>query len=424
MDGAGDVSVDMTYRPVAVPRPRRPRPLLAAAALAGVLAAPALALPANPPATPAAPAPDGRSGAWWFDEGMDLHADGKWDAAVDAFRRAIEKGHREDVASFNVACAYARKGDRDRAFEWLGKAAGVGFDVQGHLDDSDLDGLHEDPRWNDLKRQAREARAGRDAAKARRVAERFDLLIARTPRDGRALYDVGRDLLRIADYDRASKAFVAAAEAGVRQGTSFYNAACAEALASRKGDALDLLQRALDAGFDDPDHLRNDDDLDGLRGEPRFRQLLKDADDLTLDGFPSLGGRLLRSQRVAEAEEVATRLEAYLKRRPESGRAWSSLGTVSLAAEDDAKAARSFRKALDLGYRKADTSYNLACAHARMRQKDEAFAWLEKAIEAGYASWRHMEEDEDLYNLRRDPRFDRAVEKARRAAKRAGDGEE
>ena len=60
----------------------------------------------------------------------------------------------------------------------------------------------------------------------------------------------------------------------------------------------------------------------------------------------------------------------------------------------------------------------------KLEQKDEAFAWLEKAIEAGYASWRHMEEDEDLYNLRRDPRFDRAVEKARRAAKRAGDGEE
>jgi tetratricopeptide (TPR) repeat protein len=124
---------------------------------------------------------------------------------------------------------------------------------------------------------------------------------------------------------------------------------------------------------------------------------------------------------IAEAEEASTRLEAYLKRRPESGRGWANLGTVSLAAEDDAKAARAFRKALDLGYRKADTSYNLACAYARMKQKDEAFAWLDRAIAAGYTSWRHMEEDDDLYNLRRDPRFDRAVEKARKAARRAGE---
>jgi tetratricopeptide (TPR) repeat protein len=355
---------------------------------------------------------------------MDLHSDGSWDAAIDAFRKSIEKGHREDVATFNAACAFARKGDRDRAFEWLGKATAAGFDVYGHLDDSDLDALHEDPRWNDLKKQAREARSGRDAAKARRAAERFDLLMARTPRDGRALHDVGRDLLRIGDWDRASRAFVAAAETGVRPATSLYNAACANALANRRPEALDLLQRALDAGFDDPDHLRKDDDLDGIRSEPRFRQLLKDADDLTLEGFPSLGARLLRSQRVAEAEEVATRLEAYLKRRPESGRAWSGLGTVSLAAEDDEKAARAFRKALDLGYRKADTSYNLACAFARMKQKDEAFAWLDRAIEAGYSSWRHMEEDDDLYGLRRDPRFERAVEKARRAARKADDGED
>ncbi|MBK9376133.1 MAG: tetratricopeptide repeat protein [Holophagales bacterium] len=243
---------------------------------------------------------DRRSGSEWFDRGMELHEDERWDAAIDAFRKAIEAGYREEVATFNIACARARKGEKDLAFEWLDKAMQGGFDVHGHLDDSDLDGLHSDPRWTELKRKAREARAGRDLAKVRRTAERFDLLVTRTPPDGRALYDVGRDLLKYADYDRAARAFVAAAQAGVREGTSLYNAACARALASQKAEALDLLQRALDAGFDDPDHLREDDDLDGLRADPRFRQLLKDAEELTLDGFPSLGARLLRSQMVAE----------------------------------------------------------------------------------------------------------------------------
>ncbi|MBK9372705.1 MAG: hypothetical protein IPN03_02940 [Holophagales bacterium] len=158
--------------------------------------------------------------------------------------------------------------------------------------------------------------------------------------------------LRYADYDRAARAFVAAAQAGVREGTSLYNAACARALASQKAEAMDLLQRALDAGFDDPDHLREDDDLDGLRAEPRFQQLLRDAEELTLDGFPSLGARLLRSQMVAEGEEATTRFESYLKRHPGSGRGWSNLGYASLAAENDRQAARAYRKALDLGYRK------------------------------------------------------------------------
>jgi tetratricopeptide (TPR) repeat protein len=352
---------------------------------------------------------------------MELHRDRSWDEAIEAFRQAIEKGHREEVAAFNIACALARKGEKDGAFEWLEKAMAAGFDVYGHLDDSDLEGLHSDARWTDLKGKAREARAGRDEAKKRRAAERLDLLLARSPRDGRALYDVGRELLRYADHDRAARAFVASAEAGVREGTSLYNAACARALANRKDEALDLLQKALDAGFDDPDHLREDDDLDGLRDDPRFRRLLRDAEDLTLDGFPSLGARLLRSQKVAEAEEAATRIEAYLKRRPDSGRGWSNLGYVSLAAENEEQALHAYRKALDLGYRRPATMYNLACAHARRKERDEAFAWLEKSIDAGFTSWRRMEEDDDLFQLRRDPRFDKAVAKARRASDRSDD---
>lgn len=354
-----------------------------------------------------------RSGSEWFERGMEHHGDARWDAAIDAFRKAIEAGYREEVATFNIACARARKGDKDLAFEWLDKAMQGGFDVHGHLDDSDLDGLHSDPRWAELKRKAREARAGRDLAKVRRTAERFDLLVTRTPPDGRALYDVGRDLLKYADYDRAARAFVAAAQAGVREGTSLYNAACARALASQKGEALDLLQRALDAGFDDPDHLREDDDLDGLRDEPRFRQLVTDAEELTLDGFPSLGARLLRSQKVAEGEEATTRFESYLKRHPDSGRGWSNLGYASLAAENDRQAVRAYRKALDLGYRKSATMYNLACAHARLKEKDAAFAWLDKAIDAGFDSYRRIEDDDDLFSLRRDPRFGKAVARAK-----------
>ncbi|MBK9968286.1 MAG: tetratricopeptide repeat protein [Holophagales bacterium] len=357
-----------------------------------------------------------RTGSEWFDRGMELHESERWDAAIDAFRKALEAGYREEVAAYNIACAQARKGDEDLAFQWLDKAMQGGFDVYGYLDDSDLDSLHSDPRWTELKKKAREAKAGRDQAKTRRAAERFDLLVARTPRDGRALYDVGRELLRTADYDRAARAFVAAAETGVREGTSLYNAACARALAGQKPEALDLLQRALDSGFDDPDQLREDDDLDSLRAEPRFRQLVTDAEELTRDGFPSLGARLLRSQMVAEGEEAATRFEGYLKRHPGSGRGWSNLGYASLAAENDRQAVRAFRKALELGYRRPATQYNLACAHARLKEKDEAFAWLDKAIDAGFHSDHQIENDDDLFNLRRDPRFAKAVARARKAS--------
>ena len=62
--------------------------------------------------------------------------------------------------------------------------------------------------------------------------------------------------------------------------------------------------------------------------------------------------------------------------------------------------------------------YNLACAHARLKEKDEAFTWLGRAIDAGFRPYRQIEDDDDLFNLRRDPRFPKAVEKARKASER------
>ena len=408
------------------PVPLRPRPgggrrarrlasvLVLAAGFAAADRAVGAPQAAPGPASPTAAA-ERRSGPEWFERGMARHEDERWDDAIAAFRKSIEAGHRVEVASFNVACAYARKGDANAAFEWLGRAESAGFPLASHLDDSDLDSLHPDRRFTELKAKARKTRAGRNEEKVRRAIARFELLIEASPKNGRALFDVGRDLLAAAEYDRAARAFVAAAEAGRREGSALYNAACARALEGRKAEALDLLERAVEAGYDGPGHMRGDDDLDGLRAEPRFGRIVKDAEALTLAGFPSLGARLLRSQMVAEAEEVAARLGRYLKENPRSGRAWSNLGTVRLAAEQDREAARAFARALEYGYRRPATTYNLACAHARLKEKDAAFAWLDEAIDAGGVSAEHLEEDDDLWNLRRDPRFEKAVAKAKRA---------
>ena len=406
----------------APPRPARRagRLLPIVLSLAG-LAFPATAAPQSAPAPPPGPRTsighEGWSGSRWFERGLELHEDGKWDAAIEAFSKAIEKGYREEVASFNIACGHARKGDKERAFEWLEKAEASGFRLSANLDDGDLDSLRSDPRFTRLKAKARQARAARDGEEVRKAVSRFDLLMGRSPRNGRALYDVGRDLLAAGEYDRAARAFVAAAEAGRREGTALYNAACARALEGRKAEALDLLGRAVESGYDGPGHMRGDDDLDAIRSEPRFARILEDAEALSLDGFPSLGARLLRSQMKAEADEAASRFRRYLKDHPRSGRAFSNLGTVHLAAEEDREAALAFAKALELGYRRPATTYNLACAHARLKERDAAFARLEEAIALGAVSADHLEEDDDLWNLRRDPRFGKAVEKARKAGR-------
>ena len=69
-------------------------------------------------------------------------------------------------------------------------------------------------------------------------------------------------------------------------------------------------------------------------------------------------------------------------------------------AEEYAKAAATMRKVLAINPVSGPDWYNLACAHSRMANLPEAVACLTMAIQHGYASFRHMERDEDLSAVR------------------------
>lgn len=49
--------------------------------------------------------------------------------------------------------------------------------------------------------------------------------------------------------------------------------------------------------------------------------------------------------------------------------------------------------------------YNLACFEALEGNIEEAFTWLQGAVDAGYGDPAWIEQDEDLFILRDDPRF-------------------
>jgi tetratricopeptide (TPR) repeat protein len=111
--------------------------------------------------------------------------------------------------------------------------------------------------------------------------------------------------------------------------------------------------------------------------------------------------------------EEAKRFASYAEKHPTVGRAWFNLGFASLAGDRPDEAAAAFHKALDLGYRKPTTMYNLACSYSRLDQKDAAFDWLFKAVDAGFDEAWTMRFDDDLDNLRGDGRYRKAVEMAR-----------
>ena len=349
----------------------------------------------------------------WYGRGMELHNDENYREAIAAFAKSIEAGRKEAAASYNIACGYALLGEPDRAFEWLKRAMDAGFDLSHYIDhDDDLDSLKSDPRWAEWKRLAKQSESKSEERQARSVVTRYERIVAKNSSGGEQYFDVAGDLLRTDRYDLAAKAYQTAIDRGYRPATALYNQACAFALAGDANSALDRLQRALDAGFDSPDHMRKDDDLDSLHGDPRFAALLKEARELSLDASHGWWNNESPSRR-AEWREKATRYEAYANKHPQKGRAWFNLGYASLAADRPEPAADAFRKALDLGYRKPTTMYNLACAYSRLDQVDTAFDWLFKALDAGFDSKWTLRADEDLDNLRGDPRYRKALQIAR-----------
>jgi tetratricopeptide (TPR) repeat protein len=92
-----------------------------------------------------------QSGRAWFNLGYTSLQARDFATAIDAFNRCIALGYRVETAAYNIGCAHALQGQRDAAFDWLGRARRDGFDLGDYLaGDDDLDSLHDDPRWEPL----------------------------------------------------------------------------------------------------------------------------------------------------------------------------------------------------------------------------------------------------------------------------------
>jgi predicted negative regulator of RcsB-dependent stress response len=74
-----------------------------------------------------------------------------------------------------------------------------------------------------------------------------------------------------------------------------YNLACFEALEGNIEEAFTWLQGAVDAGFEDPAWIEQDEDLTSLRDDPRFQEILViagenspvDSDGHDYDNYPT-----------------------------------------------------------------------------------------------------------------------------------------
>lgn len=98
--------------------------------------------------------------------------------------------------------------------------------------------------------------------------------VARRPANFGALFELGNVLTRLGRHDEGLAIDLELVRLEPDNATAHYNVGCSLALLGRVEEALSSLERSVELGFADADHLEADVDLVALHGEKRFQDLV------------------------------------------------------------------------------------------------------------------------------------------------------
>ena len=100
-------------------------------------------------------------------------------------------------------------------------------------------------------------------------------LLEDNPLNGKAWFNLGFSQNMLGEYAKSSASFEKSYTAGFMPIISMYNAACGYSRVGDKAKALFWLQKIADSGYRDMNQLIKDSDLDNIRHEPKFAQIME-----------------------------------------------------------------------------------------------------------------------------------------------------
>jgi Flp pilus assembly protein TadD len=117
-------------------------------------------------------------------------------------------------------------------------------------------------------------------ARLERVGTEFMLGFLRTgaerdPRNLVALSELGHLLTRLGRHDEGLDVDRKLVRLDPDNPVVHYNMACSLSLTGEADAAVGSLERAVELGYDDAEHLVADEDLTGVRDEPRFQEIVR-----------------------------------------------------------------------------------------------------------------------------------------------------
>jgi ketosteroid isomerase-like protein len=101
--------------------------------------------------------------------------------------------------------------------------------------------------------------------------------------------------------------------------------------------------------------------------------------------------------------------EKVVRANPHSGQSWQNYGFALHSLKRYDEAIKAWTQSIELGFQPATGIYNLACANSLSGHKEEALAWLQKAIDAGFSQEETIRTDTDLDPIRKDARFQKII---------------
>lgn len=110
--------------------------------------------------------------------------------------------------------------------------------------------------------------------KSTEADEYISKAIAANGMQGRQYSRVGVLLMQIKKYEQAVRCLEKSVELEHR-GSDYYNLACAYSLANKTDKAIDALTKAVELGYGSRSQFENDTDLNSLKSDPRFKDILQ-----------------------------------------------------------------------------------------------------------------------------------------------------
>ena len=86
---------------------------------------------------------------------------------------------------------------------------------------------------------------------------------------------LGSSFLKDKNYKKAEEHYMKALEIEPEEYVAMYNLACVYALQKKNDPAILWLQKAVDAGYDDFSWMEKDTDLDGIRDDARYKEIIR-----------------------------------------------------------------------------------------------------------------------------------------------------